>query len=60
MVKFMHFPLAAQGSRFWIPGVDLHTARQAMLWQHPTYKKTEEDWQTDFSSGAVFLTKVNK
>ena len=35
--------LVAWGSPVHILGVDLHTAHQAMLWQHPTYK-TEEDW----------------
>ena len=26
-----------------LPGADLHTTHQAMLWQHPIYK-IEEDW----------------
>ena len=42
MVKFAHSTSAAQDSGVWISGVDLHTAHQAMLWQHPTYK-IEED-----------------
>ena len=32
-VKFMHSALVAWGSPVWIPGVDLRTAYQAMLWQ---------------------------
>ena len=43
VVKFARSTLAAQGSQVQIPRADLHTAHQAMLWQHPTYK-TEEDW----------------
>ena len=43
VVKLMHSALTAQGSLVWIPGADLLTAHQAMLWQHPTYK-IEEDW----------------
>ena len=50
MVKFAHSASEAQGSRFWIPGADLHTANQAMLWRHPTYK-TEEDWQQMLAQG---------
>ena len=42
-VKFAHFTLVAQGSWVWISGADLHTAHQAVLWQHPAYK-IEEDW----------------
>ena len=37
VVKFV-----AWGSQVWILGADLHTAWEAMLWQHPTYK-VEED-----------------
>ena len=33
VVKFSHSASAAQGSPVQIPGVDLHTAYQAMLWQ---------------------------
>ena len=36
VVKFAHSALVAQGLPVRIPGVALHTARQAMLWQHPT------------------------
>ena len=32
-VKFAHSASAAQDSPVWIPGVDLCTAWQAMLWQ---------------------------
>ena len=41
-VKFAHSVSVAGGSKVWIPGMDLHTAHQAMLWWHPTYK-VEED-----------------
>ena len=43
VVKFVQSALAARGSQAKIPGMDLHTAHQAMLWQHPTYK-IEDDW----------------
>ena len=33
VVKFAHSASAVQGSLVQIPGVDLHTAYQAMLWQ---------------------------
>ena len=42
-VKFAHSALVARGSQVWILGADIHTARQATLWRHPTYK-IEEDW----------------
>ena len=42
VVNFVRSALAAQGSCIWIPGADLYTARQAMLWWCPT-GKTEED-----------------
>ena len=54
MVKFVCSALAAWGVRVQIPGVDLHIAHQAMLWQHPT-DKIEEDW-CRLSSGPLFLT----
>ena len=54
MVKFTHSPLPAQGSRVQIPGVDLHSTQQAMLWRGPTYKM-EEDWHQDVSSATIFL-----
>ena len=44
VVKFTHSASVAPGSQVQIPGVDLHTIHQAMLWQHPTHK-AEEDWQ---------------
>ena len=43
MVKFTGSTLVAQGSLVQIPGTDLHTAQQAMLWLRPTYD-IEEDW----------------
>ena len=33
VVKFVHSASVAWGSLVWIPGVDLPTAHQAMLWQ---------------------------
>ena len=42
VVKFACSALVAQGSQARMPGTDLHTAHQPMLWQHPTYK-IEED-----------------
>ena len=36
VVKFAWSALVAWGSPVWILGTDLHTAHQAMLWQHPT------------------------
>ena len=43
VVKFVCSALAAQGLQVWIPGMDLHTSYQAMLWWHAIYKG-EEDW----------------
>ena len=43
VVKFACSTSVAWASEVWILGTDLHTARQAMLWQHPTYS-IEEDW----------------
>ena len=43
VVNFVCPASAALGSQVQILGVDLHTAHQAMLWWHPTYK-IEEDW----------------
>ena len=40
VVKLVHSALVAQGLQAWIPSTELHTTHQAMLWQHPTYKKT--------------------
>ena len=54
VVEFLRSALVPQGSRVQIPGMDLHTTHQVMLWQHPTYKK----WRkigTDVSSGLIFL-----
>ena len=42
VVKFAHSASAALGSRVRIPGMDVRTVHQAMLWQHPTCK-IEED-----------------
>ena len=43
VVTFTCSALVAQGLWLWIPGADLHTTHQAMLWQHPS-DKIEEDW----------------
>ena len=53
VVKFTHSTLVAWGSRVQIPGTDLHTAHQAMLWRCPTYK-------IELTSGPIFLTKKKK
>ena len=44
-VKFVHSAWAARGSWVRIPGTDLHTAHQAMLWWWPIYN-VEEGWHT--------------
>ena len=38
MVKFASSASVAQGLLVKIPGTDLLTTHQAMLWWHPTYK----------------------
>ena len=53
VVGFVCSTLMAKGSRVRIPGIDLHTAHQAMQWQHPMCKI--EDDCTDVSSATVFL-----
>ena len=45
VVKFTHSALKAWGSWVQIPGADLHTAHQATLWRHPTYKIDEDRQQ---------------
>ena len=42
-LKFMRSASAHCGLWVQIPGMDLHSAHQAMLWQHPTHK-IQEDW----------------
>ena len=42
-VTFACSALAAWGSPDQIPGTDICTTCQAMLWQHPIHK-VEEDW----------------
>ena len=42
VVKFVHSASAAQGSPVWILGMNLHTAHQTILWQHPIYKLKED------------------
>ena len=57
VVKFACSASVAQGSQIWIPGEDLHTAHQTMLWWCPT------QWRrigTDVGSGTIFLTKNKK
>ena len=39
MVGFVYSASVAWGLQVQIPGTDLHTAHQAMLWWSPTYKK---------------------
>ena len=73
-VKFACSASAARGLWVQIPGADLHTAHQSMLWWCPT-QETEEDWPrcelsdhppqaergrlaTYVSSGLIFLTKI--
>ena len=43
--KFTHSTLAGWGLWVQILGVDLHTAHQTTLWQHPTYKLEEDGHQ---------------
>ena len=43
VVRFTHSTLAALDLQVQMPGVNLHTACQAMPWQHPT-NIVEEDW----------------
>ena len=56
-VGFPYSDLAAQGSQVQIPGADLHTTHQAMLWLHIQNKRKTG---TDVSSGTIFLTKKKK
>ena len=58
MLKSAHSALVAQGLQVQIPGMDLHTAHEAMLWRHPTYKKKKQrKIGTDVSSGPIVLLK---
>ena len=43
MVRFACSALVARGLQVQVLCADPHTAHQAMLWRHPTYK-VEEDW----------------
>ena len=43
VIKFIPSTSAAQDSQVRIPGADLHTAHQTVLWQCFIYK-VEEDW----------------
>ena len=55
VVKFVDSSLVAQGLQVQMPGADLHTTHQAMLWRCPTYK-IEEDWHgCYYRSGTIFL-----
>ena len=38
VVRFVHSASVAPGLWVWPLGVNLHTAHQAMLWQHPTHR----------------------
>ena len=42
VLKFACCASVAQSSPVWILGVDLHTAHQATLWQHPTWKNQND------------------
>ena len=42
-IKFEHSALVVWGSQVQIPGADLHTTHQAMLWHCPIHK-IGEDW----------------
>ena len=59
MVKFTHYASAPWGFQVRILGLDLRTARQAMLWQHLTYK-IEEDWQQMLAQHRSSSTKKKK
>ena len=54
MVKVTCSALVAWGLWVQISGVDLRTTHQAMLWQHPTYKKYRKIG-IDVSSETIFL-----
>ena len=73
VAKFTCSTSVVQDFRVPLLGADLHTTRQAILWQHPIYK-IEEDWHgcslrdnlphlergglaTYVRSGSIFLTK---
>ena len=43
VVKFVCSTSAAQGLQIQIPGADLYTAYQAMLWWHPIHKIEEDE-----------------
>ena len=76
VVKFVHSTSATQRSQVWIPGMDLHTIHQAMLWPHPIYKiekdqhrcylrvnlpqQKEEDWQWMLAQGQSSSSKEKK
>ena len=76
MVEFTCSAWAAQGLQVQIPGADLCTAHQAMLWWHPTYKieedrhrcelrdnlpqQREEDWQQMLAQGQSSSPQKNK
>ena len=59
VVGFMHSTLAAWALQVQIPGTDLHTAHQAVLWQCPTYKIGRKIG-IDVSSGTIFFTEKNR
>ena len=59
VVGFRCSTLAACGLWVWIPGANLHTAHQVMLWQHPTYK-IEGDRQQMLAQGQSSSSKKGK
>ena len=58
MVKVIPSASVTKGSLAQIPGVDLRTTRQAMLWAGVQHIKSKEMGK-DVSSGPVFLEKKN-
>ena len=53
VAKLVCSTLVARGSWDQIPGADLHTTHQAVLWQCHTYKIDEDG--TDVSLATIFL-----
>ena len=57
-LKFHLLFFSGLGSQVWILATDLlHSS--AMLWRHPTYKKSREIG-TDVSSGLIFLKRKKR
>ena len=56
MVKFAHSASAAWDSLVWIPGVDIRTAWQAMLWQ-VSHIESRGRWAWMLTQGQSSSTK---